>query len=177
MPVLAWLGRELGVQLQPTESIFGAELPAAELAAVRQYLYGELRCRRQYPPPLPAPPASAAGAGRAAHSRGGCSRPGPLGATPAPTTLAPCAHPHPPGLDAWELTAASQLAAACKSVTLGLAAARGGVGMAGTLRAARLEEDLQLESWGLVEGGHDLDVADLRARVAAPLLFARLLRA
>jgi ATP synthase F1 complex assembly factor 2 len=49
--------------------------------------------------------------------------------------------------------------------------------MAGTLRAARLEEDLQLESWGLVEGGHDLDVADLRARVAAPLLFARLLRA
>ena len=38
-----------------------------------------------------------------------------------------------------------------------------------------MEEDFQIEEWGLVEGGHDIDIADARARVAAPAVFMRLL--
>jgi hypothetical protein len=34
---------------------------------------------------------------------------------------------------------------------------------------------LQIEEWGLVEGGHDIDIADVRCRVAAASVFLRLL--
>lgn len=37
--------------------------------------------------------------------------------------------------------------------------------------AARAEEDTQIAEWGLVEGGHDLDLASMKVRVAAPVLF------
>lgn len=37
--------------------------------------------------------------------------------------------------------------------------------------ASRLEEDAQVEQYGLVEGGHDLDIADLRTRVGGCTLF------
>ena len=43
------------------------------------------------------------------------------------------------------------------------------------LRGARVEETFQIEEWGLVEGGHDIDIADTKARVAAPAVFMRLL--
>lgn len=43
------------------------------------------------------------------------------------------------------------------------------------IRAARVEEDFQIEEWGLVEGGHDIDIADAKARVAAPAVFLRLI--
>lgn len=80
------------------------------------------------------------------------------------------------GLDRWHLAAAEQLAAYCKSVLLGLAATAQALSIEQVLAAARLEEDHQIERWGLVEGGHDIDIADLRVRVAAPCLFVRLLR-
>ena len=70
---------------------------------------------------------------------------------------------------------AEQLAAASKSVLLGLAGLGGQLSLEGLLRAARLEEDHQLQFWGLVEGGHDIDIADTRVRLAAPHIFARLL--
>lgn len=82
----------------------------------------------------------------------------------------------PQGLDRWQLAAAEQLAACCKSVLLGLAATAGELSIQQVLAAARAEEDLQIEQWGLVEGGHDIDIADLKVRVAAPALFVRLLR-
>ena len=41
---------------------------------------------------------------------------------------------------------------------------------------ARVEESFQIEEWGLVEGGHDIDIADTKARVAAPAVFMRLLK-
>ena len=34
---------------------------------------------------------------------------------------------------------------------------------------------LQVEEWGFVEGGHDIDIADLHVRLAAPSVFLRLL--
>jgi ATP synthase F1 complex assembly factor 2 len=43
------------------------------------------------------------------------------------------------------------------------------------LQAARLEEQFQISGWGLVEGGHDVDEATVKVRLAAPLLFLRLL--
>ncbi len=83
---------------------------------------------------------------------------------------------HLAALSRWELAAAEQAAAAGKSVALGLALAAGALDAAAALAAARVEEDVQIEAWGLVEGGHDVDVADLRVRLAAPALFVRLLR-
>lgn len=79
------------------------------------------------------------------------------------------------GLDHWHLTAAEHLAASCKSVIIGMATAAGRLGVQEALRAARLEEDQQIAEWGLVEGGHDVDIADLRMRVAAPAVFIRLI--
>ena len=42
--------------------------------------------------------------------------------------------------------------------------------------AARLEEAYQIEEWGLVEGGHDIDIADICVRISAPVMFYRLLK-
>lgn len=39
------------------------------------------------------------------------------------------------------------------------------------VEASRLEEDAQMEQYGLVEGGHDVDIADLRTRVGGCTLF------
>jgi len=44
------------------------------------------------------------------------------------------------------------------------------------LKASRVEEDHQIEQWGLVEGGHDIDIAEVHVRVAAPMVFLKLLR-
>lgn len=79
-------------------------------------------------------------------------------------------------LDAFELTAAFTAAASCKSLLTGMALVRGAVDVAGAVAAARAEEDLQIEEWGLVEGGHDVDLADLRVRLTAPLVMINLLR-
>lgn len=38
------------------------------------------------------------------------------------------------------------------------------MGVAAAVDAARLEEAAQIEEWGLVEGGHDIDLSDLKAR-------------
>lgn len=40
--------------------------------------------------------------------------------------------------------------------------------------ASRLEEDSQVEQYGFVEGGHDIDAADLRTRAGGAALFLAL---
>jgi len=42
------------------------------------------------------------------------------------------------------------------------------------IAAARVEEEAQIEEWGLVEGGHDLDQLDIRVRVGAPVMLMKL---
>ena len=79
-------------------------------------------------------------------------------------------------MDKWELTAAEQLAASCKSVLLALAFVKQRIGLYEALEAARLEEDHQIAEWGLVEGGHDIDLSDIKVRVSAPSVFMRLLK-
>merc|ERR1719331_2187374 len=61
-------------------------------------------------------------------------------------------------MDAWELTALNSLTAA-EAVPL-----------------MRLDEEYQIQEWGLVEGGHDIDIADTKVRVGAAAVFLKLLR-
>lgn len=81
----------------------------------------------------------------------------------------------PPGLDAWRLAAAEQLVTSSKSVVLAAASLEGRLSASEGVAAARLEEDFQLEDWGAVEAGHDLDIADTRTRIGAATLLVRLL--
>ncbi len=43
------------------------------------------------------------------------------------------------------------------------------------IKATRVEEDCQVEDWGPVEAGHDLDEADVVTRITGPSVFLRLL--
>lgn len=62
-----------------------------------------------------------------------------------------------------------------KSLVIAAALMHGRLSVADAVAAARLEEDFQLEDWGMVEAGHDLDIADTRTRIGAPAVFAQLL--
>lgn len=105
----------------------------------------------------------------------------------------------------WQLAAIDSLSGTARSLTVAFAVARGRVDVDGAKEAIRLEEDfqvrgdivlplswkhavysrrslmsvaglgLQVEEWGFVEGGHDIDIADLHVRLAAPSVFLRLL--
>ena len=44
------------------------------------------------------------------------------------------------------------------------------------IAAARLEETYQMDEWGLVEGGHDIDIADMQVRIAGPTVLLKLLQ-
>eukprot|EP00250_Pteridium_aquilinum_P001391 c11590_g1_i1 orf=902-1837(-) len=79
------------------------------------------------------------------------------------------------GANNWQLAAIDALSAAAKSLVVAMAVSRGKLGIEEAIQVIRLEEDFQIEEWGLVEGGHDVDVADLRCRVAAVSIFLRLL--
>ena len=39
-----------------------------------------------------------------------------------------------------------------------------------------MEEDFQIDEWGLVEGGHDIDAADIKVRLTAPRVMMNLLK-
>lgn len=54
---------------------------------------------------------------------------------------------------------------------------QGHLGIHDAIIAARLEETFQMDEWGLVEGGHDIDIADMQVRIAGPTVFVRLLQA
>jgi len=54
-------------------------------------------------------------------------------------------------------------------------ALQGEVGVHQAISLSRLEEEVQLEDWGYVEGGHDVDEADIRVRILSASLFLRFL--
>lgn len=81
------------------------------------------------------------------------------------------------GLDHWHLATMESLASSCRSVTLALAIMHGQLDVQAAITAARLEETYQMDEWGLVEGGHDIDIADMQVRIAGPAMFLRLLQA
>jgi ATP synthase F1 complex assembly factor 2 len=75
-----------------------------------------------------------------------------------------------------ELTCAFALSAATKSLLISLKTLRGGLTVDEAIAAARVEEEAQIEEWGLVEGGHDLDQLDIRVKVSAPVVLMKLRR-
>ena len=82
-------------------------------------------------------------------------------------------------MDAWRLAAFNSLAFASKSVVIATCAVRSPetVGIVEVMKAARVEEEIQIERWGLVEGGHDMDIGDLRVRVSSAMVYLRMLDA
>ena len=75
----------------------------------------------------------------------------------------------------WELTCAFALSAATKSLLIGLKTLRGGLTVEEAIAAAR-RGGAQIEEWGLVEGGHDLDQLDIKVKVSAPVMLMKLRR-
>ncbi|KAL2635127.1 hypothetical protein R1flu_006606 [Riccia fluitans] len=78
-------------------------------------------------------------------------------------------------LNDWELAAVDSLASSSRSLVVALAVARNHLKIDQALDIIRLEEEHQIDEWGLVEGGHDIDIADLRVRISAASIFLRLL--
>lgn len=72
------------------------------------------------------------------------------------------------------IAALDMLTISCKSFVLAAAVTEGHLSAADGCAAARVAEDAQIEEWGLAEGVHDLDVEDLRMRVAAASVFVKL---
>jgi len=71
------------------------------------------------------------------------------------------------GLDDLELAAAEAAAGAAKSVVVALALRGGDVPLDVCVAAARAEEAWQAGVWGRVEGGHDVDEAEVEVRLGA----------
>ncbi|KAL7610007.1 hypothetical protein Lser_V15G13285 [Lactuca serriola] len=70
-----------------------------------------------------------------------------------------------------ELAAIDALTSASHSLIISIAIFRGKLQIDEAIELIRLEEDMQVEKWGLVEGGHDLDVADLKVQIASATVF------
>lgn len=79
-------------------------------------------------------------------------------------------------LNPWERSAFTELSSACKSVCMAIAGVHGEFTADDLVHASRLEEDYQIQHWGLVEGGHDVDRIDSNVRIHSPLVFLDLLR-
>jgi ATP synthase F1 complex assembly factor 2 len=78
-------------------------------------------------------------------------------------------------LDAWHLAVLRNVATEAKSFWVGAGALVGPLGTEAALRAARVEEEFQIEQWGLVEGGHDYDRSNAAVQVRAAILLSQCL--
>ncbi|MED6181209.1 hypothetical protein PIB30_017406 [Stylosanthes scabra] len=78
--------------------------------------------------------------------------------------------------DDCELAAIDAIAAAAHSLVIAIAVVRDKLQIEEAIELTRLEEDFQVERWGLVEGGHDVDIADLRVQVSSAAVFLGLSR-
>ncbi|OMO95000.1 ATP12, ATPase F1F0-assembly protein [Corchorus capsularis] len=75
-----------------------------------------------------------------------------------------------------ELAGIDALAAAGHSLVIALGIFRGKLQIEEAIELIRLEEDLQVDKWGLVEGGHDVDIADLKVQISSAAVFLALSR-
>ncbi|WJX81308.1 hypothetical protein P8452_64207 [Trifolium repens] len=78
--------------------------------------------------------------------------------------------------DDCELAAIDAIAASAQSLTIAIALVKGKLQIEEAIELIRLEEDLQVDRWGLVEGGHDIDIADVRVQISSPVVFLGLSR-
>ncbi|KAH0929374.1 ATP synthase mitochondrial F1 complex assembly factor 2 [Brassica rapa] len=75
-----------------------------------------------------------------------------------------------------ELASIDALEASAHSVVIALGIYCGKLQIDDAIKLIRLEEDLQVDKWGLVEGGHDIDIADLKVQISAATVFLALSR-
>ncbi|XWS32691.1 hypothetical protein CRYUN_Cryun22dG0011600 [Craigia yunnanensis] len=85
--------------------------------------------------------------------------------------------------DDCELATIDALAAAAHSLVIGLGIFHGKLQIEEAIDLIRLEEDLQVDKWGLVEGkwglvegGHDVDIVDLKVQISSATVFLGLSR-
>ena len=77
--------------------------------------------------------------------------------------------------DDWQLSALDSMTSATKSLVISLALARGHIGAEEACAASRVAEQHQIDEWGEVEMGHDLDAADCAVRLSSSSTFLHLL--
>ncbi|KAK4272147.1 hypothetical protein QN277_020738 [Acacia crassicarpa] len=80
------------------------------------------------------------------------------------------------GTDDCELASIDAIASAAHSLIIAIALVRGRLQIEEAIELIRLEEDLQIDKWGLVEGGHDVDIADLKVQISSAAVFLGLSR-
>ncbi|KAL8471179.1 hypothetical protein ACS0TY_028128 [Phlomoides rotata] len=78
--------------------------------------------------------------------------------------------------DDFELGAIDALASAAHSLIIAVGIFRDRLSIEQAIELIRLEEDFQVDQYGLVEGGHDIDIADLRVQISSAALFLGLSR-
>ncbi|XP_051141447.1 uncharacterized protein LOC127258590 [Andrographis paniculata] len=71
----------------------------------------------------------------------------------------------------FELAGIDAIAAAAHSLTIAIGLFKGQLSIEQAIELIRLEEDSQIGRWGLVEGGHDIDIADLRVQISSAVVF------
>lgn len=79
-------------------------------------------------------------------------------------------------LDAWHLAALSSICSQAKSFLLGWALLESGSPLRETkqvVEASRVEEEFQISSWGLVEGGHDYDRLNCSIQLHSAEVFSK----
>ncbi|CAM8891347.1 unnamed protein product [Rhodiola kirilowii] len=79
--------------------------------------------------------------------------------------------------DNCELAAVDAIASAAHSLIIAIGLVRGRLQIEEAIELARLEEDHQVDRWGLVEGGHDVDIADLKVQISSAVVFLGLSKA
>ncbi|XAR58247.1 hypothetical protein NMG60_11026663 [Bertholletia excelsa] len=75
-----------------------------------------------------------------------------------------------------ELAAIDAIAAAGHSLVIAIGIFHGKLQIEEAIELIRLEEDYQVDRWGLVEGGHDVDIADLKVQISSAAVFLGLSR-
>ncbi|CAE6203626.1 unnamed protein product [Arabidopsis arenosa] len=75
-----------------------------------------------------------------------------------------------------ELASIDALQASAHSIVIALGIFCGKLQIDDAIKLIRLEEDLQVDKWGLVEGGHDIDIADLKVQISSATVFLALSR-
>ena len=77
--------------------------------------------------------------------------------------------------DDWQLAALDMMTSSTKSLVISLALAHGRISASEACAASRVAEQHQIDEWGEVEMGHDLDAADCAVRLSASSAFLQLL--
>ncbi|CAN6572341.1 unnamed protein product [Malus baccata var. baccata] len=78
--------------------------------------------------------------------------------------------------DDCELAAIDAIASSAHSLIIAIGVFRGKLQIEEAIELIRLEEDIQVDRWGLVEGGHDVDAADLGVQISSATVFLGLSR-